>query len=110
MPADILTFQHDLLQATYSIQRNGILNLIPIQGVIQDICALNTVTTPQCTAKINMQKAPCKCPIEKVFEYSSPLRCGTVSQLQLSDGAEPKPDIPCYTLLHIYNVKVLPKA
>jgi hypothetical protein len=33
-----------------------------------------------------------------------------MSCLQLSDGAEPKPDIPCYTLLHIYKLKVLQKA
>jgi len=67
MPAEILTFHHDLLQATYSVQHKGILNVIPIEGVIQDICALNTITTQQCTATINMQKAPCKCPIEKVL-------------------------------------------
>ncbi|GFG29422.1 hypothetical protein Cfor_02623 [Coptotermes formosanus] len=53
------------IKAIYSIQRKGILYLIPIQGVIQDICALNTAATQQCTAQINTQKAPCKCPIEK---------------------------------------------
>jgi hypothetical protein len=79
MPAEIPTVQHDFLQATYRMQREGILHLTPIQGVIKDVCALNTVTTQQCTATINMHKAPCKCPIEKVFEYGSPLQCGTVT-------------------------------
>jgi hypothetical protein len=44
--------------------------MLPILGTIQDVCALDVLAAQQCTAKVNNQKVPCKCPIEKVHELN----------------------------------------